>query len=145
MTAVKKLNVVKILGFLALLFTSSQGLVQAIPNAAPETKTLVASILMYAITVVTVWKQRLSEYTKNKSVIWTIMVTAVTTLGGFLDYFKAWGINLPSSTSQIIVFVVSFIMMVMNLASSYFWPEETGTDLSSVDSSSVPVRSKLGE
>jgi hypothetical protein len=120
MSTSSKSKVVNIFTLLVLALTAFQGLIPTMPLSNPATLTLVSAIVMFLVSALTAWKQALSVEIDNAGIWPTLIVAIVATIGGLNDLFQV--IPFGQNTSQWVRFGITFLTMIINLASKVIWP-----------------------
>lgn len=120
-----KSRAVNILTILVVFFTAFQTAVATMPLQNPQTITILGAILMYLVTTLTIWKQKLSIEIQNKSLWPTIVIATIATLGGLNDVFNV--IPIAEIYNVWIRWGITFVTMFLNILSKLLWPTEQTT------------------
>lgn len=128
MSTSSKKTVVNVFTALVVFITAFQGVIPTMPITNQATVTLISAVVMFLVSALTLWKQYLSVEIDNKSILPTVIVTIVATLGLLNQFFDV--VNVPGIVGQWIRFGLTFITMGLNLLSKILWPTpETTTKI----------------
>lgn len=110
----------KLFTFLVLVLTTAQGFVPSMPIDDPQTLKYISGGLLFAVSVLTTWKQFALDEISNKSLIPTLIVAVVATLAGVLDLLGKLPVD--AHTAQWLRFGITFITAILNISSKTFFP-----------------------
>ena len=128
MTTMTKEKSAKLLFLFITIFTAFQGFIPSIPNIGAHTTTLLSAIVLYAVSIMTLIRQSISEQIDNdaKKVTWFVILIA--SIGGLNDLTNL--IHFSEATDQWVRFGITFTTFVLNLVSKIVWnTPETGKQI----------------
>lgn len=96
----------------------------AIPTLqlAGHAQMIFSAVVMFLVSGVTIWKQKLSEYINTKALWPTIILAIIATLGGLNEFIKEVPIN--EVAGQWIRFSVTVLTAALNGLSETLFPKQ---------------------
>lgn len=125
MSSNQKSNLTTIFNAAVYIFTGLQAMVPTMP-LTPTGATWVSVIAMFAVSILTAWRQYVSEKIDNKATYATLFVALIATMGGLNELINA--IDIPEKTGQWVRFTITFLTMVLNGLSKTIFPEKDGNN-----------------
>lgn len=116
----KNANLERLFTLFVVLLSTLQTAIPSLPISNPNTITLVSAIVMFLVVGLTAWKQYFSVEITNASLIPTVIIAIVATLGGLNDLIGAFHIS--PALGQWIRFAVTAVVTILNVVSKELWP-----------------------
>lgn len=120
MSNTAKKNITDLLTVIAVILALFQTLISNMPIKDNHVVTVLSAGTIALISVVTVWKQRLSIEINNNSLKTTIAVIAIAVVGGINDVINV--VHFSENTDQWLRWSITFLLAVLNALSKIFWP-----------------------
>ncbi len=110
-----------ILTLAAYILTAIQFAIPTLKLAEPS-QMIFSAVVMFLVSAVTIWKQKLSEYINTKALWPTIILAIIATLGGLNEFIKEVPIN--EVAGQWIRFGITVITAGLNGLSETIFPKK---------------------
>lgn len=120
-----KAKITNLITMFVLMLTTFQALIPGPPMLDVLTGKIVSASIMFAVLILTNWKQALSLEIRNEARIPTLIMTGIAVFGGANDFFTVF--HFSDSVNYWIRFSITGLVAMFNVISKTLYPTDIST------------------